>query len=206
MHGWIAALSREFFEVTILGARLSPILGIAAVSMALAVPAQAAPISPLDKKIETAGTGVAIALPLVAGGISLLHDQDWNGVGELTESTAATVAAALILKQIVREQRPDHSDFQSFPSDTAALAYSSADYLWDRYGWEYGVPAYAAAMFVGYSRVRAKKHHWYDVAASSAIAFGFNYAFVTRYREHANYGVYAAADADSVGIRFAMTW
>jgi len=159
-----------------------------------------------DKKIENAGTIVALALPVAAGGISLLHDRDWEGVAELTESTALTVGTALILKQIVRERRPDHSDYQSFPSDTAALAYSSADYLWDRYGWRYGVPAYAAAMFVGYSRVNAKKHHWYDVAASSAIAFGFNYAFVTRYRPTDRYSVYASATPDEVGIHMAMNW
>jgi membrane-associated phospholipid phosphatase len=157
-------------------------------------------------KIETAGTAVAVALPVVAGGISLLHDQDWDGVAELSVSTAATIGSVLILKQIVHEQRPDHSDFQSFPSDTAAVAYSAADYLWDRYGWRYGVPAYAAAMFVGYSRVHAKKHHWYDVAASSALAFGFNYAFVTRYHDRDHYSVYASADPDSVGVHFAMNW
>jgi membrane-associated phospholipid phosphatase len=159
-----------------------------------------------DSKIENAGTIVALAMPVAAGGISLLHDRDWEGLGEFTESTALTVGTALVLKQIVKERRPDHSDFQSFPSDTAALAYSSADYLWDRYGWEYGVPAYAAAMFVGYSRVKAKKHHWYDVLASSAIAFGFNYAFVTRYHQSDRFSVYASATPDEVGLHLAMNW
>ena len=159
-----------------------------------------------ESKIETAGTITAIALPLAAGGISLFHHHDWEGIAELTESTALTVGTVLLLKQIVHEQRPDHSDFKSFPSDTAAVAYSSADYLWDRYGWQYGVPAYAAAMFVGYSRVNAKKHHWYDVAASSAIAFGMNYALVTRYHEQARYSVYASADSDTIGIHFTMNW
>jgi membrane-associated phospholipid phosphatase len=155
-----------------------------------------------NKSLETAGTAVAIAMPITATGISLMHHGDWDGVYELGASTALTVGTALILKQVVREERPDHSDFQSFPSDTAALAYSSADYLWGRYGWEWGVPAYAAAMFVGYSRVAAKKHHWYDVAASSALAFGFNYAIVTRYRNNDRYALYASSDSDSVGLHF----
>jgi len=161
-------------------------------------------VSSSDQAIGNAGTAVAIAMPLFAGGISLLHDEDWNGVIELSVSSGLTVGTALILKQIVREQRPDHSDYQSFPSDTAALAYSSADYLWGRYGWEYGVPAYAAAMFVGYSRVRVKQHHWYDVAASSALAFGVNYAIVTRYHASNRYSLSANSDGDSVGVRFAM--
>lgn len=163
-------------------------------------------IAATNKAIESAGTDIAIAMPLVAGGISLLHDEDWDGVAELSVSTVATVGIAYGLSHIVHEQRPDHSDFHSFPSDTAALGYASADYLWARYGWQYGVPAYAAAMFVGYSRVNAKKHHWYDVMASSAIAFGVNYAIVTRYHANSRYSVYANADPDSIGVHFAMNW
>jgi len=156
--------------------------------------------------VETPGKAVAFALPLVAVGVSLAHHEDWDGVAELGVSTAATLGAAYLLGHIVREQRPDHSDFHSLPSDTAALAYAPADYLWARYGWQYGVPAYAAALFVGYSRVDAKKHHWYDVAASSAIAFGVNYAIVTRYRETNQYNVYGSADPDSVGLHVTMNW
>jgi membrane-associated phospholipid phosphatase len=59
---------------------------------------------------------------------------------------------------------------------------------------------------VGFSRVDAKKHHWYDVAASSVIAFGFNYAIVTRYHESDRYAVYASADPDSIGVHFTMNW
>lgn len=173
-------------------------LGLLGLLLSLPTPAMAKS----TKSIETAGTAIAIALPIAAGGISLLHNKDWDGIYELGASTALTVGTALILKQIVHERRPDHSDFQSFPSDTAAVAYSSADYLWDRYGWRYGVPAYAAAMFVGYSRVNAKKHHWYDVAASGAIAFVANYAIVTRYHENKRYSLYASADGDSIGLHF----
>ncbi len=131
--------------------------------------------------IETTGTAVAVTLPLIAGGISLYKD-DRTGLAELTVDTLATVGTAYALKNIVREQRPDKSNFQSFPSDTSALAFAPAQFLWDRYGWEYGLPAYAAASFVGYSRIDAKKHHWYDVAASVGFAFGFSKIFTTRYR------------------------
>lgn len=130
--------------------------------------------------IETTGTGVAIALPLVAAGVSLYQD-DRVGLAELTVDTVATVGTAYALKHVVREQRPDKSDFQSFPSDTSALAFAPAQFLWDRYGWEYGLPAYAAAIYTGYSRVEAKQHHWYDVAASAGLAFGFSKIFTTRF-------------------------
>lgn len=130
--------------------------------------------------IKSTGTDVAIALPLVAAGVSLYQD-DRMGLAQLAVDTVATVGTAYALKHVVHEERPNHTDFQSFPSDTAALAFAPAQYLWDRYGWEYGVPAYAAAIYTGYSRVEAREHHWYDVAASAGFAFGFSKIFTTRY-------------------------
>ena len=152
--------------------------------------------------MESAGTGVAIALPLVAGGVSLYKD-DRTGLAQLTVDTVATVGTAYALKQFVREQRPDKSDFRSFPSDTSALAFAPAQYLWDRYGWEYGLPAYAAASFVGYSRIDAKKHHWYDVAASAGFAFTFSKIFTTRYRAP---GLRYGAAISPEGGQFQLTY
>lgn len=134
---------------------------------------------------EKTGQAVAIALPALAAGVSLYHD-DWRGLAELSVDTIATVGTAYALKHIVREKRPDGSDYQSFPSDTAALGFAPAQFLWDRYGWQYGLPAYAAATFVAYSRVDAGKHHWYDVTTSAALALGFSAIFTTRFRERAN--------------------
>jgi membrane-associated phospholipid phosphatase len=156
----------------------------------------------LASGIESAGTGMAIALPLVAGGISLYKD-DRTGLAQLTVDTVATVGTSYALKQFVREQRPDKSDFRSFPSNTSALAFAPAQYLWDRYGWQYGLPAYAAATFVGYSRVDAKQHHWYDVAASAGFAFTFSKIFTTRYRAPGlRYGAAISPD----GGQFSLTY
>src|SRR5258707_879194 len=138
---------------------------------------------------ESLGTDVAIALPLIAGGITLSKN-DWKGTAQVTLDTVATVGLAYGLKHVIREQRPDKSDFQSMPSDTSALAFAPAQFLWDRYGWRYGVPAYAAATFVAWSRVDAQKHHWYDVTASAALAFGVSKIFTTRYQPRGlTYGV-----------------
>ena len=151
---------------------------------------------------ESAGMDVAIALPLVAGGITLWKG-DWNGTAELTANTVLTVGTAYGLKHIVREERPDGSDDQSFPSDTAALAFAPAQFLWDRYGWEYGLPAYAAATFVGWSRVDAEKHHWYDVAASAGIAFAFSKLITSRYHERGlTYGASLTPDSGYVHVSY----
>ena len=137
-------------------------------------------VQPAAAGTESLGTDVAIALPLIAGGVTLYKD-DWNGGFQLGVDTVATVGIAYGLKHIIHEERPDKSDNMSMPSDTSALAFAPAQFLWDRYGWQYGVPAYAAATFVAWSRVDAQKHHWYDVTASAALAFGVSKIFTTSY-------------------------
>ena len=147
--------------------------------------------------IESAGTDVAVALPLLAGGITAFKG-DWTGTAQLAVEGVATIGTTYVLKSVIKEQRPDKSDFKSFPSDTAALAFAPAQFLWDRYGWEYGVPAYLAAGFVGYSRVDAKKHHWWDVATSAGIAFTFSKLITTEYRPNSKFDYHVAASTDSV--------
>jgi membrane-associated phospholipid phosphatase len=172
-------------------------LGVAALALFAAAPARA-------DSIETAGTALAIALPVTAAGIAF-SKRDWNGVVDLGLTTIATVGTAYALKQVIKERRPDGSDFQSFPSDTQALASSGSSFLWARYGWQYGLPAFAASAFVGYSRVHAKKHHWYDTAASSAIALGYSVFFTPRFNK---YAIYSSLDtsADGAMLRFAYNY
>lgn len=146
--------------------------------------------------LESVGTGVAIALPLVAGGITL-YKHDRIGSAELVAETLLTVGTAYSLKQIVRERRPDGSDYQSFPSDTTALAASGSSFLWGRYGWEYGLPAFAMTQFVSFTRVNAKKHHWYDTMASSALAAGYGFIVTTPF--HERYNITTSLDASPDG-------
>jgi membrane-associated phospholipid phosphatase len=153
---------------------------------------------------ETAGTAIAIALPLTAAGIAASKG-DWNGVVDLGLTTLATVGTAYALKHIVREQRPDGSDFQSFPSDTTALAASGSSFLWARYGWQYGLPATAATAFVAFSRVEARQHHWYDTVASEALSIGYAAFFTPRFGK---YKIYSLLDAspDGAVLRFAYNY
>lgn len=169
-----------------------------AVALALlSVPAAA-------KTTETLGTGLAIALPLAAGGITLLKN-DWAGTKQLVVTTVLTAGTVYGLKQLVKECRPfatpcapGSANWDSFPSEHAALAFAPAEFLRERYGWQYGLPAYAAAGFVGWSRVNADKHHWYDVAASAGISILFNELITTRYQK--KYGVYSELQAEPNGV------
>jgi membrane-associated phospholipid phosphatase len=149
---------------------------------------------------ESLGTQAAIALPVVAAGIAA-YKNDWKGVVYLGLDTVATVGAAFALKQVIKERRPDGSDFKSFPSDTTALSASASSFLWARYGWKYGLPATLVTGFVAYSRVDADKHHWYDVAASEALSIGFAALLTPRFRESGIRASFSGAPGGGV-VRF----
>ena len=94
-------------------------------------------------------------------------------------NTGASVVVAFggktLLKNMIKEERPDHSDNKSFPSGHAAIAFAAArsidkefrrDNIW------IPIVGYAAATAVGIERIASKRHYWYDVAAGAAVGFG----------------------------------
>ena len=85
------------------------------------------------------------------------------------------------LKRIVLKPRPDGTDNYSFPSGHTTSAFSGAAFIQRRYGWNYGIPAYALASFVGYSRINANKHDGWDVLGGAVIGIGTAYLFTTPY-------------------------
>lgn len=178
-------------------------ISAALAAFAASIVLMGAPAEANDTGIANAGKAVAIALPVAAAAISIFKD-DWDGGVQLLLVTGATAGTALVLKHFVHEERPDHSDNQSFPSDQAALAFAPAAYLWDRYGWQYGVPAYAAAAFVGYARVESKQHHWWDVAASAGIAWTYSKIITTEYHPPRGFdsGVYATPDGAYISLDY----
>jgi membrane-associated phospholipid phosphatase len=175
------------------------LLAAAALFCALASFAQADTTS----TVVSAGDGVAIAVPIVAGAITL-YKNDTTGLAELGVDTLLTVGTTYALSHIVREERPDHSDFHSFPSNTTALAAAPAAFLWQRYGWQYGVPAYAATAFVAYSRVDGQQHHWWDVMASGVIGLAYSEIFTTRFRNQDR--LTASATPVPGGVMLGMTY
>ncbi len=178
--------------------RLAGVCGVALLACVVALPAAAA-----DATLRHVGNAITIALPVTAIGVSLMHHRDWKGIGEFAVSTGLTVGAAYLLRQTVREQRPDHSDFHTMTPPDVALADASADYMWSRYGWRYGVPAYAGSLLVSYALSDDKKNHWYDTLASGALAFTFNYAFVERYRPQ-RYRLSVVPEPGGASLHFSM--
>jgi membrane-associated phospholipid phosphatase len=129
--------------------------------------------------IASAGDLLQYALPGAAAGMTLLH-WDFQGALEFGESAGVTLGATYALKYTVPERRPNGGS-ESFPSAHTSISVSAAEFIRKRYGWEYGVPAYALAGFVGYSRVEAREHYPHDVIAGAAIGFVSSYLFTKPY-------------------------
>jgi membrane-associated phospholipid phosphatase len=152
--------------------------------------------------VEVTGDVLTAALPAAASAL-IVASKDGEGAVQLAESAALTAGTTFILKYTVREERPNKEDRHSFPSLHSSASFASAEFIRKRYGWEYGIPAYAVASFVAYSRVEAKQHHSGDVVAGAAIGILSSYLFTRPYQ-----GVQVRAEADHgyYGLRLTRAW
>lgn len=118
---------------------------------------------------ERAGDVLENALPAGAAALELWRG-DRDGALQLGGAFVVTLLATRALKSEVHVRRPDGSSDDSFPSGHAARAFSAATYMHRRHGWAEAWPWYAAAGYVGWTRVNANRHRWGDVAGSLALA------------------------------------
>ena len=150
---------------------------------------------------KTRGDIGQIALPVGAGAVALAH-RDAKGVGELALVSATTLAVVFTLKPIINRRRPNGGN-HSFPSGHTASAFMGAAFLQQRYGWAYGAPAYAAAAFVGYSRVHTKEHWTTDVLAGAALGIASNVVFTRRFHK---VQISPTAGHGGLGVSAVVAW
>lgn len=148
--------------------------------------------------IETAGDYIQFLVP-ITGYAATYYLDDQEGRNQFYKAALSTFLVTHGLKHTVRRERPDGSDNLSFPSGHTAAAFLGAAFIHQRYGIEYGVPAYLAASFVGYSRVEAEKHYVTDVLAGATIGFLSNLYFTSKYE-----GVSVAYSLDSEAPRISF--
>lgn len=135
-------------------------------SLALALAASSAMAGDEHRR---AGDVLRYALPagVVAGE---LWRSDEEGLWQFGKSWAVTIVATEALKRSTHVERPDRSDDLSFPSRHASDAFAAAAYMHRRHGIDQAWPWYAAATYVGWTRVQANRHRWVDIAGSAALA------------------------------------
>lgn len=151
---------------------------------------------------EQAGDVLQIVIPAIAFGTTFVLD-DSEGRMQFYKSAATTIGVTQGLKYSIDKKRPNGLGNQSFPSGHASSAFQGAAFIHQRYGWEYGIPAYVAATFVGYSRVQAKKHYTIDVVAGAAIGIASNMYFTQPYK---GFKITPVAGQGFYGITASTSW
>tara|TARA_R110000744_G_scaffold134028_2_gene242801 strand:+ start:3028 stop:3510 length:483 start_codon:yes stop_codon:yes gene_type:complete len=137
-----------------------------------------------SKTIQSSGDVLLFALPASALTSSLIL-KDYKGTLQFAKGFAVNQAITIGLKYATDKKRPFNNGDRAFPSGHTSTTFQSAAFIQKRYGWKYGIPAYALAGFTGYSRINAQKHDGWDVLAGAVVGVGSAYLFTTPYqREH----------------------
>lgn len=154
----------------------------------------AEPLTDRQADAEKIGTVVQYAVPLSALALTFLlgHADEQGPPGldahdllhlngsprhDLALAIGRSVVLTQGLKYAVDEQRPNGAA-RSFPSGHTSLAFSGAEFIRKEYGWGWGIPAYLAASYVGWSRVESKQHYTHDVLAGAVIGILANHDFM----------------------------
>jgi len=144
-----------------------------------------------ESTIQDTGDVILYALPAAAG-LTTLITGDKEGSWQFLKSFGTNLAVTQILKYGINKNRPEGAtDGHAFPSGHTSVTFQSASFIQRRYGWKYGIPAYALAGFVGYSRIEGidNRHDGWDVLAGAIVGITSSYIFTTPYqKEHFDIG------------------
>jgi membrane-associated phospholipid phosphatase len=108
---------------------------------------------------------------LDAAGVKAAHNFGDRSLLLLT-SAAIDVSTVMLMKHFIDMERPDKSDYKSFPSGHASIAFMNAEFMNKEYAYRspwYGVSAYAVAGLTGALRIYGNKHWFSDVVAGAGI-------------------------------------
>lgn len=132
--------------------------------------------------IERSGDIIHLLLPAATLSATALYEPNYQGSWQLIKSVGISRLSVEALKFGIEKTRPDGSDDDSFPSGHTADTFATATFIQQRYGWEWAIPAYAAASFVGYTRINSDQHYVEDVLAGAAIGILSAWYFTEPYQ------------------------
>ncbi len=129
-----------------------------------------------DDFLETSGDILLYALPATSLTANLVY-KDGKGAWQFIKGAGTTIALTYGLKAIIKSDRPNMQNDNSFPSGHTSVTFQSAAFLQKRYGWAWGIPAYTLAAYTGFTRIHSKNHRFVDVFVGAVIGAGSAYIF-----------------------------
>jgi len=132
--------------------------------------------------------GLGTINAVYAGGFLLYGwvADDSEAVRKSVLMVRATLATALLttgIKELKLEERPRHDgDMQSFPSGHASNAFAFAGVIYRNHGPILGIPAFAMASFVCFSRLNDNAHYLHDVLFGATLGLSYAMGLDTSWR------------------------
>lgn len=151
-------------------------------------------------------TDVLMVVPSAVGLGKAIVEHDTKGIIQLGLSSATVLALNFGLEAIITKDRPDGTGHHAFPSSHTAIAFNGASFLMQRYGWKWGVPAYALSTYVAWGRVYTKRHDWWDVLGGIAIGVGSAYIYTRPFTRKTDIAISPATIGGNPGIDVAITF
>lgn len=171
--------------------------------MGFSLSAQTVEVTGSRKTIRATGDVIAASIP-AACLVTTLVLNDWDGLKQGALAGVSSVGTVFLLKELIGKERPDKSDTKSFPSMHSAVSFTGAAFIQKRYGWKWGITAYAAAGFVGWSRVYGKKHDWWDVTAGAVLGVASAYLYTKPFAQKYNLSIAPAAGKEHIGFHASL--
>jgi len=147
--------------------------------------------------VQSGGAVATYALGLITHRPQVVHLG-----GDLIRAQALNAVLTTTIKVSAERTRPTGAR-RAFPSGHTSATFASAAVLHAHYGWRAGVPAYAAAAFVGWSRVRDRDHWLSDVAFGAAVGIISGRTVAAR---HQRRGFIIVPAATKGGAALTVTW
>ena len=119
-------------------------------------------------------------MPAAALGSTFIWKDSTRPTLQFFLNAGTTFVVTHSLKWAINKPRPNGGD-RAFPSGHTSAAFSSASFLERRYGWKVGIPSYALASYVGWTRIYANKHDFWDVLGGAALGIASGYIFTKPY-------------------------
>ncbi len=131
---------------------------------------------------ELSGDILEYAIPASVFASTLIWRDDTKPTWQFMKTYGLAAGINYALKPLIDKPRPDGVGGESFPSGHTTSAFAGAAFVERRYGWKAGVPAYLVASYVGWTRVHANRHDWWDVLAGATLGTCSAYLFTKPYK------------------------
>jgi len=152
---------------------------------------------------EKLGDNLQIALPVSAFASTFIWKDNQKAQSQFIKTMGTSFIVTHGLKMLINKERPNGGDY-SFPSGHTSAAFTGAAFIEKRYGYKVGVPAYLLASFVGWSRVNANKHDYWDVLGGIIIGYGSAYIFAKPINKKVELGISHIGKTNTLSLHLSL--